>query len=165
MRNESFFESVRAAWAGLVHAWARGGHVRFHWLAAYAVLLLGVWLGLPAGELALLVLTSALVLAAELVNTAVEEAANLAADSFHPLARAAKDVAAGAVLVAAVAAVAVGGLLLLPRLPDLPASLRARLERPDALLLLELAPLVALSAAWLAAVVRNRARPRRRSRP
>lgn len=158
MRNKNFFESVRAAWSGVAHAWAAGGNIRFHWLAAYTVLLLGIWLDLPAGELALVVLTSALVIAAELVNTAVEEAINLAADSFHPTAKVAKDLAAGAVFVAAAAALAVASLLFIPRLEALPGALRAHLGHPDVLLALQLALLFILLCGWMATAIKGRSR-------
>lgn len=148
MRNRDFRASVRAAAAGIGRAWRVGRNVRFQWAAAYAALLLGHWVGLPATEMALLILTSAAVIAAETVNTAVEQLVDLASASYHPLARAAKDMAAGAVLVTAVAALAVGALLLLPHLPSLPATAAARLSRPGGLL--ALLPLAALVWGWLA---------------
>ncbi len=150
MKNGSFRASLRAAAAGLALAWRGERNLRFQCAAGYATLLLGVWAGLPAPELALLFLAAAGVLAAEMVNTAVERVVDLASSSsYHPLARTAKDIAAGAVLVTAVAALAVGALLFLPRLHLLPALLAARLASPaNALALL---PLAALLWGWLSA--------------
>ena len=80
------------------------------------VIALAAWLGITALEWAVLVLAMALVLALEALNTAVELAVTLASPERHPLAKAAKDVAAAAVLVAAVGAAIVGTIILWPRL-------------------------------------------------
>jgi diacylglycerol kinase len=77
---------------------------------------LGFWLELGRGDWALLVLAMGLVLAAEAANTALEALADRVAPDPHPLVGRAKDVAAGAVLIAALAAAAVGGLVLGPPL-------------------------------------------------
>jgi undecaprenol kinase len=80
------------------------------------VIALAAWLGITAIEWAVLVLAMALVLALEALNTAIELAVTLASPERHPLAKAAKDVAAAAVLVAAVGAAIVGTIILWPRL-------------------------------------------------
>jgi diacylglycerol kinase len=77
---------------------------------------LGAWLHISRVEWALLVFTIALVLILEGLNTAVEAAIDLASPQIHPLAKAAKDLAAGMVLIAAIASVAVGLLILGPPL-------------------------------------------------
>tara|TARA_Y100001968_G_scaffold248165_1_gene232675 strand:- start:721 stop:1179 length:459 start_codon:yes stop_codon:yes gene_type:complete len=79
--------------------------------------LLGLWLQLNLIQLTIIVFTVALVLILELINTAIEAAVDLAIGRrFHPLARIAKDCAAGAVLIAAMSSVLVAILLLLPQL-------------------------------------------------
>jgi diacylglycerol kinase (ATP) len=81
------------------------------------VFAMGLWLQLPLGQLAVLVLTVTAVLVLELLNTATEAVVDLAIGRrFHPLARIAKDCAAAAVLVAALASLLIAGLLLLPPL-------------------------------------------------
>jgi diacylglycerol kinase len=87
-----------------------------HVCAAVIALGLGLVLRLSAPELALIVLTIALVLVLECVNTALESLADVASPEFHPLIKRAKDVSAGAVLVAAIASVAVALLLFVPHL-------------------------------------------------
>lgn len=87
-----------------------------HVVAACVALGLGVVLGLGATEMAVLVLTIALVLAVECVNTALEMLCDLVSPGFHPLVKRAKDVTAAAVLLAAMAAVGIAALLFLPRL-------------------------------------------------
>ena len=83
------------------------------WAPAVA---LGFLLRIERGEWLALVLTIVLVLAAEGVNTAVEAAVDLASPAYHPLAKVAKDVAAGTVLLTAIGAVIVGLILFLPYL-------------------------------------------------
>jgi diacylglycerol kinase (ATP) len=87
-----------------------------HGVVAAAVLLLGLWLGLPARDWAVLILTISMVFAAEFINTAIEAVVDLATTEHHPLAKAGKDVGAAAVLIAALAAVLVGLLILGPPL-------------------------------------------------
>lgn len=77
---------------------------------------LGAWLRISRVEWAVLIFTIALVLILEGLNTAVEAAIDLAMPDVHPLAKAAKDLAAGMVLIAAIASVAVGLLILGPPL-------------------------------------------------
>lgn len=91
-------------------------HGRIHAATTVAVTLLGLWLGIPATDWALLVICIALVLAAEAVNTAVERVVDLASPQWHPLARDAKDLAAGGVLIAAIGAAVVGVIVFLPYL-------------------------------------------------
>jgi diacylglycerol kinase (ATP) len=87
-----------------------------HSLVALAVIALGFWLELPARDWAVLVLTIAMVFTAEFINTAIEAVVDLASPAQHPLAKVGKDVGAGAVLVAALAAVLIGLLILGPPL-------------------------------------------------
>ncbi|KPV50555.1 diacylglycerol kinase, partial [Kouleothrix aurantiaca] len=77
---------------------------------------LGLVLGLGRYEWLVLLITITMVLAAEGVNTAVEAAVDLAAPGYHPLAKIAKDVGAGTVLLTAIASVLIGLLLFLPHL-------------------------------------------------
>lgn len=84
-----------------------------------AVIAAAVWLGITAIEWSLLVLAIALVLALEALNTAIELAVTLASPERHPLAKAAKDVSAAMVLIAAIGAAVVGAVILGPRLAAL----------------------------------------------
>ncbi len=90
-----------------------------HLSAALLAVALGVVLGLSAAELALLVLTIALVLVVESINTSLETICDLVSPGYHPLVKRAKDISAAAVLIAASAAVLVGALLFVPRLASL----------------------------------------------
>ncbi len=150
MGIDGLWHSFRAAGAGVYLAWRKGRNMRFHALAGYTVLVLGYWLGLPRAEYALLMFIVALVAGAELINTAVETAVDLQTDSYHPLAKQAKDIAAGAVLLSAIAAAGAGVVLFYPRLPALAALLGRRFSHPDPGALAAAAGFAVLLAGWLA---------------
>jgi diacylglycerol kinase (ATP) len=90
-------------------------HLQFHAVATVVVVGAGFYCQLTATEWALVALAVTSVWAAELFNTAIETLTNLASPGYHPLAGKAKDVAAGAVLLAAVGALAVGALVFGPK--------------------------------------------------
>ncbi len=96
------------AFAGVRAAWQAQPNFRIHAGIAVLVVAAGVLLRLPPPAWAVLVLAIGLVLVAELLNTAVEAVVDLVSPEDHPLAKQAKDVAAAAVLVAALTAVAAG---------------------------------------------------------
>jgi diacylglycerol kinase len=108
--------SFRYAFAGLAYLVRSQPNARIHLAIAAAVVLLGLWLDLPVRDWAVIVVTVGLVFSAEAFNTALEAVVDLASPGPHPLARAAKDVGAGAVTIAALAAVVVGLLILGPPL-------------------------------------------------
>ncbi|TDN36144.1 diacylglycerol kinase family protein [Hymenobacter sp. UV11] len=91
-------------------------HLQFHAVATVAVLGLGLYMRLSLSEWALVALAVTGVWAAELFNTAIETLTNLASPDYHPLAGKAKDVAAGAVLLAALGALAVGSCIFGPKI-------------------------------------------------
>jgi diacylglycerol kinase (ATP) len=92
------------SWAGLVETWRTEYSFRT-WVVANAIsAALALALPLSAGERALILALGLLVLVIELLNTAVERAVDYTSTATHPLAKAAKDAASGAVAVAAVAA-------------------------------------------------------------
>ena len=87
-----------------------------HSLAAATVILLSWWLEIPPRDWAVLILTIAMVFTAEFINTSIEAVVDLASPQKHPLAKVGKDVGAGAVLIASVAGVLIGLLILGPPL-------------------------------------------------
>lgn len=115
-RAKSLLRSFRFALAGVWYGVRTQRNVRVQGGLFLLALTLAVWLQFSPLEFAVLVSISALVLVAELFNTAIEAIVDLISPRYHPLARVAKDVAAGAVVTAAAASVAVGLLLFLPHL-------------------------------------------------
>jgi len=104
------------AFEGVAYILRTQRNARIEVAVAIGAVLLAAWLGISAVEWALLVLTIAVVLALEWINTALELAVSLASPDRHPSAKAAKDVAAAAVLLGAVVSVVVGLLLFATRL-------------------------------------------------
>lgn len=104
------------AFRGIVAAYRSERNLRIHTAIALVAVALGVWLDVTRGEWCWIALCIALVIMAELFNTAIEMWVDLVSPDDHPLAGKAKDAAAGAVLVAAVFAIIVGGSIFLPKL-------------------------------------------------
>ena len=104
-------ESFNVAFEGVIHVLRTQRNMRIHFLIATGVLVAALSLDVGRLELIALLLAIAFVLIAEMFNTALEAAVDVATTSFDPVAKIAKDVAAGAVLIAAVNAVAVGYLV------------------------------------------------------
>ncbi|WP_019851216.1 diacylglycerol kinase family protein [Desulfitobacterium sp. PCE1] len=115
-KKHSNWESFGNAFNGILYNCKTQRHFRFHLFAGALVLLAAAWLGLDRWEWGILLLTISSVMAAEAFNTAVELAVDLAEPDFNPQAGLAKDVAAGAVLITAIVAVAVGIVIFGPRL-------------------------------------------------
>lgn len=111
MSVRSFYQSFKYAIEGFVYCVRTQRNMRIHLTAAVFVLLCSFFLRLKAFELMVLILTISLVFICEMFNTAIEKAVDVATGEFHPFAKAAKDVAAGAVLVSAVNSVIMGYLL------------------------------------------------------
>lgn len=85
-----------------------------HAVATTMVVIFALWLGIPLRDWAVLILTIAMVWAAEFLNTSIEAVVDLASPIHHPLAKVGKDVGAAAVLIAAGAALLIGLLILGP---------------------------------------------------
>jgi diacylglycerol kinase (ATP) len=119
--RSSIISSFNYAFEGVIHALRTQRNMRIHFAAAALVLLAGLALGVTRLELVALLIAAGLVIVAELLNTAVEAAIDVATTSFDPRAKVAKDTAAGAVLVTAFIAVVVGYLVFADRLQS-PAS-------------------------------------------
>ena len=104
--------SFNHAYQGLIYAVRTQRNMRFHVVASAGVLVLSLLVGVSRLELAILVLVIMFVFVTEMFNTALEFTVDLVTREFHPLAKLAKDVSAGAVLVVSIAALAVGYLVL-----------------------------------------------------
>lgn len=115
MKPRNWFESLNCAVEGVLQAVRSQRHMRWHAFASLAVLVFAPALGITPVEFVLLCMAAGMVLVAELLNTSVEAAVDLACSEYSPVARMAKDVAAGAVLVAAFVAVAAGWVVLYPK--------------------------------------------------
>jgi diacylglycerol kinase len=107
-------KAFRHAFAGWFYVLQTQENAWLHATATIAVVLLAAWLKIPARDWAVLLLAIALVWTAEFLNTALEAVVDLASPMKHPLAKVGKDVGAAAVLIAALASVLIGLLVLGP---------------------------------------------------
>ena len=98
----TFFRSFSFAFRGLAEAWRREPNFRFQCVYSALVVALLIWLKPPESSALLVLFVMSALLGAELMNSAVERAVDLAVDGFHPLAKSAKDLAASSVLVVAI---------------------------------------------------------------
>jgi diacylglycerol kinase len=108
--------SFRYAFQGIVELLRTQPNARIHLAATLVVVTAGFYWHINQTEWALIIFAIALVFALEAVNTALEYLTDLVSPGFHPLAGKAKDVAAAAVLIAAIGAVLVGLLVFLPKM-------------------------------------------------
>ena len=108
--------SFKYAFEGIFVALKDQPNLIFHFLASIIVILLGHIFEITQTEWLILTLTIGLVITIELTNTAIEEIVNSFTTETHPSAKKAKDVAAGAVLIASITAVIIGLLIFLPYL-------------------------------------------------
>ena len=127
-RARSLIESFNFAVEGIIHVLRTHRNMRIHVAAAVAVLVAALVLGVERVELVALLVSITFVLIAEMINSAIEAAIDVATSSFDPLAKLAKDIAAGAVLIAAINAVVVGYLVFSAQIGDETSSLLERLR-------------------------------------
>jgi diacylglycerol kinase (ATP) len=127
-RGPTVLESFNYAFEGIIHVLRTQRNLRIHFAIAAAVLIAAFASGVTRFELMALILAIAFVLIAEMVNTAVEHTIDVATTSFDPMAKLAKDIAAGAVLIASASAVAIGYLVFAHRLQDPSARLIDRVR-------------------------------------
>jgi len=138
-RPPSLLESFNFAFEGVIHVLRTQRNLRIHFAIAAAVLIAAVSVGVDKLELMALLIAISFVLIAEMLNSALEAGIDVATTSFDPLAKLAKDIAAGAVLIATVNAVAVGYLVFSDKIVDRSSRLIVRLrDAPSELTLIAL---------------------------
>lgn len=122
-KSRAFRESCRYAWRGISYGITREGNLRRQvvvgFVAFFIALILAQLLVIPTGHLALIIVVSALVLVMEMVNTALEEIEDVIHPKHHEAVQRSKDIAAGAVMIASIAAILVGLVVFLPPLLQL----------------------------------------------
>lgn len=154
MRSGSLVWSFDYAIRGIVYTLRTQRNMRLHFIVSACVLLAALVLRVGGLELIALIFAVGLVLAAELINTAVETTVDLATQTYDPLAGIAKDVAAGAVLVTAVTAVAVGYVVFFTRVTPLAQRLLAEARASDATVTVLVLALTSVTVLALKAITR-----------
>ncbi|MEA5533561.1 diacylglycerol kinase family protein [Crocosphaera sp. XPORK-15E] len=113
----NLFLSFKYAWAGISYAFMTQRNFRIHTTMTATAISLGIFLHINGVGMAIVSLTCALVMVLELLNTALESVVDLTVgQSYHELAKIAKDCAAGAVMISAIAALLVAGFIIAPPL-------------------------------------------------
>jgi diacylglycerol kinase (ATP) len=111
--KKDLLQPFRVALNGVVYTFKTQRHMRVHLYVVLVVILLGMLMNLGLRELLVLLFTISLVIIAEMFNSAIEATVDLVSPNYHPLAKFAKDIAAGAVLITSILAVVVGSLIML----------------------------------------------------
>jgi len=115
-KKRNFADSFHDALTGIFHCLINERNMRTHFISGILVFIASVYFHLSGVEIAIICLTVGLVITTELINTAIENTVDLVTMEYKPLAKIAKDVAAGAVLLASFTAVLVGIALFLPKI-------------------------------------------------
>ncbi len=129
MKRRSLIDSFNYAVSGIILALKTEKNMRIHYGIALTVIILSLFFDFSRTEFLLLLFAISLVVVAEMFNTALERVVDLITEDYHPLARLAKDVAAGAVLIAAINSLVVGYLLFFDRLSSYTDLLLFKIKR------------------------------------
>jgi diacylglycerol kinase (ATP) len=131
-RTPSLLESFNYAFEGIIHVLRTQRNMRIHFAVAFVVLVAALVVNVTKLELIALLISITFVLITEMINTAIEGAIDIATTSFDPMAKLAKDIAAGGVLIASVNALAVGYLVFAGKVADRSSHLLERLRQAPA---------------------------------
>ncbi len=118
MKPKSWVDKLNLAIEGIIYAVKTQRHMRYHLFAAVLVLVLSLILNISRIEFILLSMAIILVLVTEMLNTAIEVTIDMISESYHPLAKIAKDIGSGVVLIASIGALTLAYLILYPALKN-----------------------------------------------
>lgn len=116
MKTKKLLDSFNYAFDGIIYTLKTQRNMRIHFVIAVLVLFSSIFFGLSKVETLVLFITIALVIVTEMINTSIEAAIDLITDKYHELAKIAKNVAAGAVLIAAVNSIIVAYIIFFDKL-------------------------------------------------
>ena len=118
-KSKNIIDSFKHAFDGLIYSFKSTKNLIIDTVIALLVIIAGFIFKVNLTEWAILLICMALVMSLEMVNTAVEEAVNLAMPNIHPIAKISKDVSAGAVLFSAIISAVIGLLIFIPKIIEL----------------------------------------------
>ncbi len=118
-KSKNIIDSFKHAFDGLIYSFKSTKNLIIDTVIALLVVIAGFIFKVNLTEWAILLICMALVMSLEMVNTAVEEAVNLAMPNIHPIAKISKDVSAGAVLFSAIISAVIGLLIFIPKFIEL----------------------------------------------
>lgn len=119
LKNNSFLEAWENAFNGIIYAVTTQGNIKKQLVIAVVVMVISLFFNLSRAEFLCLMFTVILIIIAEMINTAIETVVDLYTDLYHPKAKIAKDVGAGAVVIAAINAVIVAYFLFFDKITDI----------------------------------------------
>jgi len=114
-----FFKGFSYAFNGIISAYKTEPNLIIETIIGVVAIIPGVYLKLSYNEFCIVILTIGLVISKELMNTAIEYTVDMAMPEVHPLAKGAKDAAAGSVLFSCICAIVVGVIIYLPKIIDI----------------------------------------------
>ena len=117
--NKNFIKSWENAFSGIIYATTTQKHIKEQLVIAVIVMILSLFFNLTRAEFLCLMFTVILILIAEMINTAIETVVDLYTDLYHPKAKIAKDVGAGAVVISAINALIVAYFLFFDKIADI----------------------------------------------
>jgi len=127
--KRSIIDSFNYAISGIITSIKTERNMLIHYTIAIGIVGLSLFFDFSKLEFLILLLTTTLVVVAELINTAIEKTVDMITKDFHPVAKIVKDISAGAVLISAINAMIVGYLLFFDRLNDFTAILLFKIKR------------------------------------
>jgi diacylglycerol kinase (ATP) len=113
LKKKDLLGPFKVAFSGAVYTFKTQRHMRIHLYVVLAVMILGLVTNIPRRELFVMLFVISLIVVAEMFNSAIEATIDLVQPNYHPMAKFAKDIAAGAVLITSILAVVVVALILL----------------------------------------------------
>lgn len=119
MHKDPFYKSLGYAISGIIQCIQKERNIKIHLVFMFLVIICGFLFRLSITEWLVCILLFGLVISLELVNTAIEAVVDLCTLEYHPLAKIAKDTAAGAVLISAIASVVIGLIIFVPKILSL----------------------------------------------
>jgi diacylglycerol kinase (ATP) len=131
MKVKKLIDSFNYAIEGIMYSIRTQRNMKIHMIAAMIVLTATFFYDLSKVELLIITITITLVIVAEMINTAVECAIDATTNFYHPLAKIAKNVSAGAVLVTAINSVLVGYVIFWDRLTPFNRTVMSKLKKSD----------------------------------
>lgn len=155
MGLKRLISSFNYAISGVIQALKSEPNMKVHFIIAFIVLFLSLLFNFSRVELIIILLTIGMVITAEMINTAIEKTVDLVTDDYHPLAKIAKDVAAGAVLVSSIIAVVVGYLLFFDRIGHYPLKMLNGLKNSPVHLTFISIALVVIVVIWIKTITKT----------
>lgn len=115
-RKYKYSETFKFALEGIRVSFINEKNIRFHLFFSVFVIVFGIIFNLTQTEWMLIFFAIAGMIVIEMINTAIERVVDLVTDQYHPLAKQAKDIAAGAVLIYAILSVVIGMIIFIPKI-------------------------------------------------